>query len=162
MIEISLIKDNTNYQKENLDKMENLFKKNFITREDNELEKLFKSDMPEIRIHLRLVQGVLPVVIFRAVGNDMFKMISNEIFLNSFLNPSSEETPSLIFHFEGEIKSFEFKIQSKDEEQIKLGSKTVFDKLLNFLNAEKLPTINKESYFFEYLDGQWKETAKRL
>jgi hypothetical protein len=162
MIEISLIKDNKNYQKENLDKMENLFKKNFITREDNELEKLFKSDIPEIRIHLKLVQGVLPVVIFRAIGNDMFKTISNEIFLKAFLNPSSQAIPSLIFHFEGVTKSFDFKIQSKDEEQIKLGSKTVFDKLLSFLNAEELPTINKESHFFEYLDGEWKETAKHL
>lgn len=161
MIEISLIRDNTNYQKENLDKMENLFKKNFVTREDNEFEKSFKSDMPEIRIHLKLKQGVLPVVIFRAIGNDMFKTISNEIFLNAFLNPSSQETPSLVFHFKGEIKSFDFKIQSRDEEEIKLGSKTVFDELLNFLNAEKLPTVKKESYFFEYLYGEWKETAKR-
>jgi hypothetical protein len=162
MIEISLIKDNANYQKENLDTMENLFKKNFITREHNELEKLFKSDIPEIRIHLRLVQGVLPVVIFRAIGNDMFKTISNETFLKAFLSPSSQATPSLVFHFEGVTKSFDFKIQSKDEEQIKLGSKTVFDELLNFLNAEKLPTIDKESRFFEYLDGEWKETVKRL
>jgi hypothetical protein len=162
MIEISLIKDNANYQKENLDTMENLFKKHFITREDNELEKLFKPDMPEIRIHLRLVQGVLPVVIFRAIGNDMFKTISNETFLKAFLSPSSQATPSLVFHFEGVTKSFDFKIQSKDEEQIKLGSKTVFDELLNFLNAEKLPTIDKESRFFEYLDGEWKETVKRL
>ena len=58
--------------------------------------------------------------------------------------------------------SFEFKIQSKDEEQIKVGSRTVFDKLLNFLNAEKLPTINKESHFFEYIDGDWKETGKHF
>lgn len=161
MIEISLIKDHTNYQEENLDKMENLFKKTFITRDDKP-EKLFKSDMPGIRIHLRLTQGVLPVVIFRAVGDDMFKTISNGIFLNAFLNPCSNNIPSLIFHFEGEIKSFEFKMQSKDEEQIKLGSSAVFDKLLNFLNAEKLPTINKESHFFEYLDGEWKETTKQL
>ncbi len=91
--------------------MENLFKKNFITREDNELEKLFKTDMPEIRIHLRLMQGVLPVIIFRAIGNDMLKTISNEIFLKAFLNPSSQATPSLVFHFEGVTKSFEFKIQ---------------------------------------------------
>lgn len=160
MIEISLIKDNTNYQKEDLDKMENLFKKNFITRDSNELEKLFKPDMPEIRIHLRLTQGVLPVVIFRAIGNDMFKTISNETFLKALLNPFPQATPSLVFHFEGVTKSFDFKIQSKDEEQIKLGSKTVFDELLNFLNAEKLPTTDKESRFFEYLDGEWKETAK--
>ncbi len=162
MIEISLIRDNTNYQKESLDKKENLFKKNFITREDNELEKLFKTDMPEIRIHLRLMQGVLPVIIFRAIGNDMLKTISNEIFLKAFLNPSSQATPSLVFHFEGVTKSFDFKIQSKDEEQIKLGSRTVFDKLLSFLNTEELPAINEESHFFEYLDGEWKETAKLL
>lgn len=161
MIEISLIKDNTNYSKENLDKIENVFKKTFITRDYNP-GKLFKSDMPEMRIHLRLTQGVLPVVIFRAVGDDMFKTVSNEIFLNAFLNPCSKNIPSLIFHFEGEIMSFEFKIQSKDEEQIKVGSRTVFDKLLNFLNAEKLPTINKESHFFEYIDGDWKETGKHF
>jgi hypothetical protein len=58
--------------------------------------------------------------------------------------------------------AYDFKIQSKDEEQIKLGSKTVFDELLNFLNAEEVPTINKESLFFEYLDGEWKETAKHF
>jgi hypothetical protein len=162
MIEISLIKDNTNYQKENLDTMEHLFKKNFITREDNELEKLFKSHMPEIRIHLRLTRGVLPVVIYNAIANDMFKTISNEVFLNAFLNPSSQETPSLVFHFKGVTKSFDFKIQSKDGELIKLGSKTVFDELLSILNAEELPTINKESHFFEYLDGEWKETAKHF
>lgn len=161
MIEISLIKDDRNYQKEKLDKMANLFKKHFITREDNEQENLFEPDMPEIRIHLRLTQGVLPVAIFRAVGDEMFKTVSNETFLNVFLNPSSENTPSLIFHFGGDIKSFEFKIQSKDKEQIKLGSSTVFDMLFNFLNAEKLPTIKKESHYFEYVDGEWKETTKQ-
>ena len=162
MIEISLIKDKTNYEKDNLDKMESLIKKNFITRENNELEKLFKSEMPEIRIHVRLTQGVLPVVIFNAIGNDMFKTISNEIFLNAFINPSSEETPALIFHFQGQVKSFQFKIQSSDEEQIKRGSKSVFDTLLNYLNSEKLPTTNKESHLFEYLDGEWKETTKHF
>ncbi|MGB7291269.1 MAG: hypothetical protein WBD99_03770 [Thermodesulfobacteriota bacterium] len=160
MIEISLIKDNTNYQKENLDKMEKLFKRNFITRDANELEKQFKSETPEIRIHLRLAHGVLPVVLFTAVGDDMLRTVSNEIFLNAFLNPCSEETPALIFHFQGQVKSFQFKINSRDEEQIKLGSKTVFDTLLNFLNAEKLPSINKESLFFEYLDGDWKKAEK--
>ena len=162
MIEISFLKDNTNYQKEDLDKMENLFKKQFITRDSKELEKLFKSDTTEIRIHLKLVQGVLPVVIFRAIGNDMFKTISNDTFLKAFLNPSSPATPSLIFHFEGVTKSFDFKIQSSDEEQIKRGSKTVFDTLLNYLNSEKLPTTNKRSHFFEYLDGEWRETIKHF
>jgi hypothetical protein len=160
MIEISLINDNTNYQKENLDKMENLFKKNFITREGSELEKLFKSDTPEIRIHLRLKQGVLPVVIFNAIGNDMFKTISDEIFLNAFLNPSSQETPSLVFHFKGEIKSFQFKIQSRDKSVIKLGSRTVFDTLLNILNAEELPDLYRESKFFEYVNGEWEKAEK--
>lgn len=162
MIEISFIKDRTNYEKDNLDKMENLFKKQFITRDSNELEKLFKSDTPEIRIHLKLTQGVLPLVLFTAVGEDMFRTVSNEIFLNAFINTRSEETPALIFHFEGQVKSFQFKIQSGDEEQIKRGSKTVFDTLLNRLNSEKLPTTNKESHFFEYLDGEWKETTKHF
>ena len=162
MIEISFLKDNTNYQKEDLDKMENLFKKQFITRDSSELEKLFKSDTPEIRIHLKLTQGVLPLVLFTAVGEDMFRTVSNEIFLNAFLNPSPPETPSLVFHFQGQVKSFQFKIQSSDEEQIKLGSKTVFDTLLNYLNSEKLPSTNKESLLFEYLEGEWKEATKGL
>ena len=162
MIAISLIKDKTNYQKEDLDKMESLFKKQFITRDSNELEKLFKSDRPEIRIHLQLAQGVLPLVLFTAVGDDMFRTVSNEIFLNAFLNPSSPQTPSLVFHFEGEIKSFQFRIKSRDGEVIKLGSRTVFDTLLNYLSSEELPTTNKESLLFEYLKGEWKETTKHF
>jgi len=118
--------------------------------------------MPEIRIHLRLTQGVLPVVIYNAIANDMFKTISNEVFLNAFLNPSSQETPSLVFHFKGEIKSFQFKILSRDGELIKLGSRTVFGTLLNILDAEKLPTTNKESHFFEYVSGEWKQRAKHF
>jgi hypothetical protein len=160
MIEISLIEDKTNYHKEDLDEMENLFKKNFITHENNELENMFKSNVPQIRIHLRLVHGVLPTVIFKAVGNDMFKTVADEGFLKAFLNPATKETPSLIFHFEGVIKSFEFKIKSKDEEQIKHGSKTVFDRLLSLLNNEQLPTSHKESQFFEYENGEWKRAEK--
>ncbi len=162
MIEISFIKDRTNYEKDNLDKMENLFKKQFITRDSNELEKLFKSDTPEIRIHLKLTQGVLPLVLFTAVGEDMFRTVSNEIFLNAFINTRSEETPALIFHFEGQVKSFQFTIKSGDGEEIKHGAKTVFDTLLNYLNSEKLPTTNKESLLFDYLEGEWKETAKQF
>jgi hypothetical protein len=45
MIEIALIKDKTNYHKENLDEMENLFKKNFITHANNELENMFKPNL---------------------------------------------------------------------------------------------------------------------
>ena len=160
MIEISLIEDKTNYHKENLDEMENLFKKHFITHENNELENMFKSNVPQIRIHLRLVHGILPTVIFKAVGNDMFKTVADEGFLKAFLNPATKETPSLIFHFEGEIKTFVSKIHSIDKEQIKLGSKTLFDRLLSLLKNEDLPSLQKESQFFEYVNGEWNQAEK--
>jgi len=155
MIEISLIVDKIHYQKKHIDEMEKLFKKNFITHEDQDLEKKFRSDHPEIRIYLRLTQGVLPVEIFRAVDKDFFKTVTNETFLKAFLNNSSNETPPLIFHFVGKLRSFEFRIKSKDEENIKEGSETVFDKLFSILKSEEVPTLNKESKIFDFVNGEW-------
>jgi len=157
MIEISLIVDKIHYQKKHIDEMEKLFKKNFITHEDQDLEKKFRSDHPEIRIYLRLTQGVLPVEIFRAVDKDFFKTVTNEAFLKAFLNNSSNETPTLIFHFVGKLRSFEFRIRTKDEENIKEGSETVFDKLFRILKSEELPPITQDAQSFEFEGGEWKK-----
>ncbi len=89
MIEISLIKDKTNYTNDQLDAMENILAKNFILHNDEELEIRYKPTSPEIRIYFKFTTGVIPEVILRAIGQDITKTISNNNFLNSFLNTNS-------------------------------------------------------------------------
>ncbi|MBI2487165.1 MAG: hypothetical protein HYW01_09440 [Deltaproteobacteria bacterium] len=157
MIEISLIKDKTHYQQQQLDMMEKIFTRNFITHESPELETSFNPDLPEIRIHIRLIQGVLPELLFKALGEDLCDSITNKDFLNAFIHPSSQETPSLIFHFVGDFRSFEFKITSKDEKNLEEGSQKVIQKLLGLLNREELPPQSTDRRSFRYENGDWTE-----
>jgi hypothetical protein len=157
MIEMSLIKDETHYEKKHLDEMQEIFAQNFITRENAELETGVNPTTPEIRIHIRLTQGVLPELLFRALGEDLYNLIANKDFLNAFIHPRSQETPSLIFSFVGDFRSFDFKITSKDEKNLAEGSQKIIEKLLSELNREELSPQAKDTYSFNYEKGDWIE-----
>ena len=157
MIEIFLIKDKTHYQQHQLDMMEKIFAQNFITYENPELKMGFNPTTPEIRIHIRLIQGVLPELLFNALGEDLCNLITDRDFLNAFIHPDSGETPSLIFHFVGDFRSFEFQITSKDEKNLEEGSQKVIQKLLSVLNREELPPQSTDRHYFSYENGNWTE-----
>ncbi len=157
MIQIYFIRDDTHYQKQQLDTMERIFTKNFITYESQELERRFNPGSPEIRIHIRLVQGVLPELLFIALGEDLYDSIMNKDFLNAFVHPNSEEIPSLVYHFVGDFRSFEFKITSKDRGNLEEGSQKVVQKLLSLLNREELPPQSTDRHSFRYENGDWTE-----
>jgi hypothetical protein len=157
MIEMSLIKDETHYEKKQLDVMEEIFTQNFITSESAEPETHLNPATPEIRIHIRLTQGVLPELLFRALGEDLYDLIGNKDFLNAFIHPRSQETPSLVFSFVGDFRSFDFKITSKDEKNLAEGSQKMIEKLLSELNREELPPQSKDAYSFHYEKGDWIE-----
>jgi len=157
MIELSLIKDRVHYEKEQLDTMYRVFAKNFITYENPGLEKRFNPTSPEIRIHIRLIKGLMPEVLFTALGEDLGDLITNRDFFNAFVNPQSGDTPSLVFDFVGDFKSFEFKITSRNEKSLEEGSQKVMKKLLSIITQEGLLTDPTERYSFLYDDGDWTE-----
>src|SRR3990167_2599774 len=150
MIEVFLIEDNSHYQKEQLDIMREEFLQN------KELEKIFRPAYPEMRIYINLLQGLLPEILFRALGEDLTDSISGS-FLNAFLKPNSAESPSLVFQFVGTDRSFEFKITSRDGKTVEDASVMVIGKLLSVISAEEIPpeSILNQTYQFE--NGDWLE-----
>ena len=157
MIEISLIKDNINYHKEQLDEMENAFAQNFILHEPSIYKPQTRSTTPEFRVLLKIIQGVLPEALFVSIGNDLFETVSKKDFLNAFLKTHSEETPTVVFHFLGDFRSYVFRICSSDENEIKEGVKTVVDEILNIIEAEKLPPESHDYRIFIYENRVWNE-----
>ena len=156
MIEVFLIEDNSHYQKEQLDVMRGEFLRNFMLFQNKELEKRFSPAYPEMRIYINLLQGLLPEILFRALGEDLTDSISGS-FLNAFLKPDSTEPPSLVFQFVGTDRSFEFKITSRDGKTVEDASEMVIEKLLSVISAEELPpeSILNQTYQFE--NGDWLE-----
>ncbi|HXG31050.1 MAG TPA: hypothetical protein VNK81_05345 [Thermodesulfobacteriota bacterium] len=157
MIELSLIRDRTHYEKEQLDTMYGVFAKSFITHENPDLEKGFNPVSPEIRIHIKLTKGLIPEVLFMALGEDLCDFITNRDFFYAFSNPISDDIPSLVFDFVGESKSFEFKITSKSEKSLEEGSQKVMKKLLSVITQEGLLIDPVERYRFLYDNGDWTE-----
>jgi hypothetical protein len=157
MIEISLIKDEAHYEKKQLDAMEEIFVQNFIAPESAGPQTGLKPTTPEIRIHIRLTQGVLPELLFRALGEDLHDFVTNKDFLNAFIHPRSQETPSLVFSFVGDFRLFDFKITSKDEKNLAEGSQKMIEKLLGELDREELSPQSKDLYSFYYEKGDWIE-----
>jgi len=96
MIEVFLIEDNSHYQKEQLDIMREEFLRNFMLFQNKELEKRFRPAYPEMRIYINLLQGLLPEILFRALGEDLTDSISGS-FLNAFLKPNSANPHLLCF-----------------------------------------------------------------
>jgi hypothetical protein len=156
MIEVSLIEDNANYPKERLDVMRSAFLRNFILHQDSDLEKRVNHSSPEMRIYMNLLQGLLPEILFRALGEDLADSISGN-FLNAFLKPDSEETPSLVFHFVGKGRSFEFKIKSRDEKALKEAPEKMIEKLLSVIGAEELPPESILNHTYHFENGDWSE-----
>jgi len=156
MIEVFLIEDNSHYQKEQLDIMREEFLRNFMLFQNKELEKRFRPVYPEMRIYINLLQGLLPEILFRALGEDLTDSISGS-FLNAFLKPNSTEPPSLVFQFVGTDRSFEFKITSRDGKTVEDASEMVIEKLLSVISAEEIPpeSILNQTYQFE--NGDWLE-----
>ena len=157
MIEISLIKDTINYHKEQLDDMENAFAQNFILHEPSIYKPQTRSTTPEFRVLLKIIQGILQEVLFVSIGNDLFETVGKKDFLNAFLGKHSEETPSLVFHFLGDFRSYEFRICSTDGDEIKEGAKKVVDEILNIIKAEKLPPESHDYRIFIYENRVWNE-----
>jgi hypothetical protein len=156
VIEVSLIEDNSHYKKDQLDIMRGAFLRNFILYQNTELEKRFKPTSPEMRIHINLLQGLLPEILFRALGEDLGDSISGS-FLNAFLKPNSEEPPSLVFQFVGTDRSFEFKITSRDEKALEDASEKVIEKLLSVISAEEQPPESILIHSFHFDNGDWFE-----
>jgi hypothetical protein len=156
MIEVSLIEDNSNYPKEQLDVMRAAFLRNFILSQNADLEKGFNPSSPEIRIYINLLQGLLPEILFMALCEDLTDSISGS-FLNAFLKPNSHEPPSLVFQFVGTGRSFEFKITSRDEKALEEAPEKVIEKLLSVISEEGLPpeSVLMQTYNFE--NGDWSE-----
>jgi len=157
VIEISLIKDNINYHKEQLDEMEQSFARNFILHDASKIEPQTRSSNPEFRVLLRIIQGVLPEVLFVSIGKDLFETVSKKDFLNAFLKTHSKESPSLVFHFLGHFRSYEFSINSTNEDEIKNGSKKVVEEILKIIKAEKLPPESHDYRIFKFENREWKE-----
>jgi hypothetical protein len=154
MIETSLIQDRTHYQKEQLEIMRSALMRNFILFDNPELETGIKHTAPETRIYIKLVMGLLPDILFRALGEDLCYSIGGS-FLNTFVNPNSSETPTLIFHFVGDFRSFEFKIKSRDEKMLEEASGKVIDKLVSLLKTEELPAESDNTHIFQYENEDW-------
>jgi hypothetical protein len=159
MIEVYLIKDETHYQKPQLDMMERIFVKNFIQHENPNIEKFARPVSPEIRIHIMLLQEMIPEILFKALGEDLYDTIRGG-FLNAFVNPISRETPSLVFQFVGSLRSVEFKVTSRDEKTIEEASQKVIEKLLSVLTSEELPqesnSHDTQALSFIYEEGVWR------
>ncbi len=156
MIEVSLIEDNSNYIKEQLDVMRAAFLRNFMLYQNRDLEKSFNPSSPEIRIYINLLQGLLPEILFRALGDDLADSISGG-FLNAFLKPNSQESPSLVFQFVGTGRSFEFKITSRDEMALEEAPEKLIEKLLSVIGAEDLPPESILFQTYKYENGNWLE-----
>jgi hypothetical protein len=77
--------------------------------------------------------------------------------LNAFLDTTSNDTPSLIFHFVGDFRSYEFSINSTNEDEIKNGSKKVVEEILKIIKAEKLPPESHDYRIFKYENRVWNE-----
>jgi len=157
MIEISLIRDETHYQKKQLDIMGKIFTQNFITPENVESEKSLKPGTPEVRIQIRLLQGVLPDLLFNALGEDLTDLIRNQDFVNALLQPNSRQTPSLIFQFVGNLRSYEFRITTGDAKTLEEGSHKLVQKLLSMLKQEDPPPQSADIRFFRYENEGWSE-----
>ena len=157
MIEISIIKDTINYHEDQLDEMKNAFAKNFILHDSPKFEPQMRPSSPEFRVLFKITQGVLPEVLFVSIGNDLFETVSKKDFLNAFLKPHSKESPSLVFHFLGDFRSYEFRINSTNEDEIKNGSKKVVDEILKITKAEKLPPESHDYRIFKFENREWKE-----
>jgi hypothetical protein len=156
MIEISLIEDKSHYHKEQLGIMRGAFIRNFMLSQKPELETRFKPSSPEMLIHIRLLQGLLPEILFRALGEDLCNSISGG-FLNAFVSPNSEQAPSLIFQFVGDFRSFEFKITSRDEKTLEEASEKVIEKLLDVVTAEEFLPESNDLQTFHYENENWIE-----
>ena len=156
MIEVFLIEDNSHYQKEQLDIMREAFLRNFMLFQSKELEKRFRPAHPEMRIYINLLQGLLPEILFRALGEDLTDSISGS-FLNAFLKPNSAESPSLVFQFVGTDRSFEFKITSRDGKTVEDASEMVIEKLLSVIGAEEIPPESALNQTYQFENGDWLE-----
>ncbi len=156
MIEVSLIEDNSHYRKDQLDVMRGAFLRNFMLYQNAELEGRFRPASPEMRIYINLLQGLLPEILFRALGEDLTDSISGK-FLNAFLKPNSKDAPSLIFQFVGNSRSFEFKITSRDERTLEDASEKVIEKLLSVISAEELPPESILIQNYQFDNGDWSE-----
>ncbi len=154
MIETLLIDDRTHYQKEQLEIMRSALMRNFTLSQNPELEAGFKQINPEVRIYMKLLMGLLPDILFRALGEDLCYSIGGS-FLNTFVNPNSGETPTLIFHFVGDFRSFEFKIKSRDEKILEEASGKVIEKLLSVVKAGELATESDNTHIFQYENEDW-------
>ncbi len=157
MIEISFITDKANYPAEQIDIMERIFSKNFITTQREELEIISNPDSPETLIHIKLTKGVIPEILFTALGEDLSDSVSSNDFFNAFISANSKETPSLIFVFEGGTRSFEFRIKSKSQKSLKEGSKKIIEKLLSVLTDEDRVLNSQDRQTFHYRRGGWAE-----
>jgi hypothetical protein len=157
MIEITFVTDKANYPVEQLDIMEKVFNKNFITTQNEDLEMMFKPDSPETLIYIKLTKGVIPEILFTALGEDLSDSVSSNDFFNAFISPNSRETPSLIFIFQGDTRSFEFKIKSKNQKNLREGSKKIIEKLLSVLTEEGQTLNSQDRQAFHYRRGGWAE-----
>ena len=157
MIEISIIKDTINYHKDQLDEMEKALAQSFILHDSSKLEPQMRPSSPEFRVLFKITQGVLPEVLFVSIGKDLFETVSNKDFLNAFLKTHSKESPSLVFHFLGHFRSYEFSINSTNEDEIKNGSKKVVEEILKIIKAEKLPPESHDYRIFKYENRVWNE-----
>ena len=154
MIETFLVADKTHYQKAQLEIMKRELMQNFILSENPDLEARFNYTTPQIRIYMKFPMGLLPEILLRALGEDLCDSIKG-VFLNVLANPTSEESPSLIFHFVGDFRSLEFKVTSRDEKTLLEASKKVMEKLLNLIKSEGLPSESDDTQTFHYESGDW-------
>lgn len=154
MIETFLVEDKTHYQKAQLEIMRSRLMQNFMLSENPELETRFKYTTPQIRIYIKFSMGLLPEILLRALGEDLCDSI-NGVFLNVLANPDSGESPSLIFHFVGKFRSFEFKVTSRDKKALFEASEKVMEKLLNVIKSEGLPSKSDDTQTFHYEGGGW-------
>jgi hypothetical protein len=106
----------------------------------------------------KITQGVLPEPLFVSIGQDLFETVNKKDFLNAFLKTHSKESPSLVFHFLGQFRSYEFRINSTNEDEITSGSKKVVDEILKITKAEELPPESHDFRSFMYENRVWNES----
>ncbi len=76
---------------------------------------------------------------------------------NALLQPNSQQTPSLIFQFMGDFRSYEFRITTEDEKTLEEGSHKLIQKLLSMIKQEELPPQAADIRFFRYENENWSE-----
>ncbi|MGQ0794294.1 MAG: hypothetical protein ACT4NX_09485 [Deltaproteobacteria bacterium] len=159
MLETYFIRDATSYADAELNAMQGAFAKNFILFENPELGTHQNPLAPEIKIHIKLLMGLLPEQLFNHLGEDLALSIDDS-FIAAFNKPRATAggMPSLVFEFVGHIVCFRLRIASPDGTTLKAGAKAMMEKILDTLDAQELSSSPQETkkFSFEYENGEWR------